>query len=159
MALVRNSHFTLASTYCRRGRLGFLVYQACGIHLMSIKVVEIPCLHFVVLSLILYEFVLSDSSLSWLGSCWTYWWAQQVIPSAFCRCSSQKILNVIHLSQPFYFSVLMGPKLREMDEIIEKIHLNMVQTQENNDLGRTLLVCAALFQLSGIICVYLMHPI
>lgn len=42
-------------------------------------------------------------------------------------------------------SVLMGPKLREMDEIIEKIHLNMIQTQENNDLGRTLLVCAALF--------------
>lgn len=37
-------------------------------------------------------------------------------------------------------SALMGPKLEEMDEVIKKIHRNMVQ----NHPGRTLLVCAAL---------------
>lgn len=40
------------------------------------------------------------------------------------------------------FSSLMGPKLKEMDEVIKMIHLSTIQNQEN-DHGRTLLVCAS----------------
>ncbi|KAG5574560.1 hypothetical protein H5410_054694 [Solanum commersonii] len=40
-------------------------------------------------------------------------------------------------------SVLMAPKLREMDEVIKMIDLNSLPTN-NNDQGRTLLVCASI---------------
>lgn len=51
-----------------------------------------------------------------------------------------KVLLITYLTFCVHFSVLMGPKLEEMDEVIKKIHRDMLQ----NHLGRTLLVCAAL---------------
>ncbi|GFY90791.1 alkaline-phosphatase-like family protein [Actinidia rufa] len=41
-------------------------------------------------------------------------------------------------------SVLMGPKLKEMDEVVQMIHLSAKQSQDNGQ-GRTLLVCATFF--------------
>ncbi|XP_071692839.1 GPI ethanolamine phosphate transferase 2 [Rutidosis leptorrhynchoides] len=37
-------------------------------------------------------------------------------------------------------SILMSPKLKEMDEVIKMIHLSIIQNQESSDHGRTLLV-------------------
>ncbi|KAG5575943.1 hypothetical protein H5410_056077 [Solanum commersonii] len=41
-------------------------------------------------------------------------------------------------------SMLMAPKLEEMDEVIKTIDLNSLPTN-NNDQGRALLVCASIF--------------
>lgn len=49
------------------------------------------------------------------------------------------------------FSVLMGPKLKEMDDVIKMIDLSTIQSQKE-DQRRTLLVCAALSWLTGIAC-------
>lgn len=38
----------------------------------------------------------------------------------------------------------MGPKLKEMDEVVKMIHSSTIQTRDK-DQGRTLLVCASFF--------------
>lgn len=47
------------------------------------------------------------------------------------------------------FSVLMGPKLKELDDVIKRIDQSAIQIQKV-DQRRTLLVCAVLFCLTGI---------
>jgi hypothetical protein len=43
-----------------------------------------------------------------------------------------------------YFSILMAPKLLEMDEVVKMIHTSIIMNQENGQ-GQTLLVSDASF--------------
>lgn len=52
--------------------------------------------------------------------------------------------SFITYSLGVYYSVLMAPKLGEMDEVIKTIDLNSLPTNDNNQ-GRTLLVRASSF--------------
>lgn len=66
-------------------------------------------------------------------------------------CAHLLIICLLLLILFNYSSVFMGSKVKEMDEVIKMIHLSTKQFQDN-DQGRTLLVCATsswLFAVSG----------
>ncbi|KAI5436695.1 hypothetical protein KIW84_022992 [Lathyrus oleraceus] len=74
-----------------------------------------------------------------IGSCWSYWWTQQVSSPTLCTIHVSSILfSKLHWALSC-FSPLMASKLSEMDEVVKMIHTNILQNQAN-DQGQTLLV-------------------
>lgn len=108
-------------------------YQQSIICWPMVKVVYIP-----------KDVLLVDSSLPRLRSCWAYWRASEV--NIFDRI----ILNFISIFVSWFRnwlmqcmsndSILMAPKLKEMDDIIKEIHMQSIVPQKNSN-SQTLLVC------------------
>lgn len=86
--------------------------------------------------------IFPDPSLFGIGSCRTYWWTEKVVLPLMSEllhvCLAVWIL-ILSLSNNV--SVLMPPKLREMDDVIKMIHLDSILSNDSKQ-GDTLLVCS-----------------